>query len=488
MGTGGRNSKRRLFADRRAAARELSEHLAYLRSERPLVLGLVNGGVPIAETVATALDAPLDLLLIERLTAPKHPDHVVGAVDEHGRISMIRTTARWHHLSSQQMVGPARDVFRRLQRQRGMIRRVLPELDVEDHTVVIVDDGIASGARMLGAIASVRDRGARFVVAAAPAGGGDAVWHLHEAADLVVIPHRPTPFRTLSDVYVDAEDVSDDMVRAVIDRWVSTRAPATSGVRTLVMKLTTQPDCLIACEVDLPPGTARDSGPYPAVIFAHGYESDGRSSRTVPISHRLAKRGIIGVRIDFTGHGRSEGDLAEATPQRMGDDLRRVLAEVSRLNEVDARAIGLVGAGTGGTLVLDAARELPEIHAVVVRSPMLGTELDLAAEVACPTLLIFAENDSIFADAARRGGRPLPSCHQLLEIPEAERLFNDAISLEMMVSASVDWLSDHLPRGGSAAPAAVVTGAVAPEPPARGAVSGPRTGHPDSGGVRPLAD
>ena len=135
-----------LFQDRREAATELSRHLSYLKSEKPVVLGLVYSGVPMAEIIAKALDAPLDVLLIERLRAPQNPDHIVGAVDEHGRISMIKSTARWHHLTSQKMVDPARDVFRQLQRFRGRVRSVLPEIDVRDRTVVIVSQGVASGA------------------------------------------------------------------------------------------------------------------------------------------------------------------------------------------------------------------------------------------------------------------------------------------------------------------------------------------------------
>src|SRR5438128_201454 len=94
----------RLFKNRIEAANELATHLAFLKSDCPIVLGLANGGVPIADVVARELGAPLDVLLIEKLHAPNVPDQVVGAVDEHGRISMIQANARWHHLTSQQLV------------------------------------------------------------------------------------------------------------------------------------------------------------------------------------------------------------------------------------------------------------------------------------------------------------------------------------------------------------------------------------------------
>lgn len=434
----------RLFQDRREAAHELGRLLAYLKPERPVVLGLVHGGVPVAEIIAKALDAQLDVLLIERLKAPKTPEHIVGAVDEHGRISMIKRTARWHHLTSQQMVEPARDVFRQLQRLRGKIRAVMPELDVRDRTVVIVGQGVATGAKMLGAIASVRDRGARRVVVAAPAGSGEAAWALHEAADQVVIPHRPARFKSVAEFYQDFRPVTEEIVLAVVESWVRTRPQQQIGVKTLAMKLHNNVGNLLCCEIDLPPGTTRGSGPFPTVVFAHGFESDGRNPRTVPVSRRLAKRSIIGARLDFTGHGRSEGRLEDATPERMALDLRCIVDNVRVLDEVDESRIGLVGSGSGTLLVLRLALEDTGIKSVVVRGPMCGPEIEMAMAVKAPTLIIYAEQDLALTGETRKQRHDLPSSHQTLEIPDASRLFNDAISREMMVGATVEWVVDHL--------------------------------------------
>lgn len=433
----------RLFHNRREAAHELARHLSFLKSEDPIVLGLVSGGVPIAEILAQALEAALDLLIIERLSAPKNPDHIVGAVDEHGRISMIKSTARWHQLTSQQMIAPAREVFRQLQRRRSRMRAILPEMDVRDRTVIIVGQGVATGAKMLGAIASVRDRGARKVVIAAPAGSGEAAWQLHDAADLVVIPHRPAKFTSVADFYTEFTPVTDEMIKAIIERWVKARPQQQPGVTTLAMKLYNDLGQMLSCEADLPPGTTRGSGPYPAVVFAHGFESDARSARTIPIAQRLAKRGIIAVRPDFTGHGHSEGELEDATEERLYNDLKIVVNAIRPLDEVDEDRLGLIGSGTGAMLALRLGVD-PRIKSIVVRGPMCGNEIDAALKVKAPTLLIYAEQETEFAEKHREEGGKLPSTHEILEIPDATRLFNDAISLEMMVGATVDWFVDHI--------------------------------------------
>jgi len=430
-----------LFQNRQEAANELARSLSYLKSEQPIVLGLANSGVPLAETIATHLESPLDILLIERLALPNRPNDVVGAVDEHGRISTIKGTARWHHVTSQELVEPARDAFREITRQRGRFRGILPELEVRDRTVVVVSEGISSGAKMLGAIASVRDRGARKIIAAAPAGATKATWHLNDLADQVVIPHRPSKFSSVRDFYGEYSEVTDDLVSAIISKWVKTRAPKDGSITTLVMKLTNDLGQALFCDCDLPVGCSRGSGPYPVVIFVHRFESDGRSPRAIPISRRLAKRGIIGVRLDFTGHGRSEGELHDATNQRIFNDLQIVYHNVCQLNEVDENQIGLIGSEIGVLLSMELAQKLPGIAAMVLRSPLTGNEIRTLETIEASTLLIHAsQEESITAEDAKQ----LPSRHAFVDIPDATRLFNDPISLEMMIGASVEWMADHL--------------------------------------------
>ncbi|MHC5025053.1 MAG: alpha/beta fold hydrolase [Planctomycetota bacterium] len=454
----------RLFRNRHEAALELARHLDYLKNEQPIVLGLADGGVPLAQVIAEQLDAPLDILLIERLSAPQAPDHVVGAVDEHGRISMIQATARWHHLTTQQMVEPAREAFREIQRRRAKIRAILPEVNVHGRTVIVVSQGVATGAKMLGAVASVKDRGASKVIAASPAGAEKAIWQLHDSADEVVIPHRPSKFRGVDRFYEDYAPVTPDMTLMIIERWLASRPPEGEEIRTFVTKVTNETGQLLCCEIDLPPGMQRGSPPVPSVVFAHGLESDARSARNVEISRRLAKRGIVGVRMDFTGHGRSEGRAEDASDHQMLQDLRSILSTTASLEEVDPRRIGLCGSGTGGMVALYCAASEPLIRALVIRGPVCGQEVEAARRVKAPTLLIHAERDTALVETIESLDSELGATHELLRIPNSSRVFNDPISRELMVSATVDWLVDHL----SVPPSA-------DEPPARAAAPAPAT-------------
>lgn len=436
----------RLFENRRNAADDLSKNLEFLREENPIVVGLMNGGVIIAEIVARHLDAPLDVMLIEKLSAPKIPDHVVGVVDEHGRISMIESVARWHHLTSQKMVDPARIVFEKLQKRRARIREILPELEVRRRTVIIVDEGVDKGARMLGAVSSMRDRGAAKIVVAAPAGASKASWQLRETADVVVIPHQPSKYKGVHHFYRHFPAISDETVYAIIERQVRERPEhQQSGVKTIQINVENSLGMHLACELDIPPtDTEDDVTARPAVIFAHGYESNSVSPRNVPISRRLAKRGIIGVRFDFTGHGRSEGTLEQATDEQMLSDLRNVCNAIVNLNEIDPKRLGLVGSGTGGLLAMQFAASEPLLGSLVLRGPLCGDESDIAPLIRAPTLIIHAESDTALEEGVNSINDHLSCTHECMRIPHSTRLFNDPISMELMINATVEWFADHL--------------------------------------------
>lgn len=439
----------RLFENRRNAAENLSENLEFLREESPIVVGLMNGGVIIADIVAKYLDAPLDVMLIEKLSAPKIPEHVVGVVDEHGRISMIESMARWHHLTSQKMVEPARIVFEGLQKRRARIREIMPVREVRRRTVIIVDEGIDKGARMLGAISSMRDRGASKIVVAAPAGASNASWQLSETADLVVIPHQPSKYKGVDHFYRHFPAISDETVYAIIERQVAERPEhEQSGVKTIQINVDNSLGMHLACELDIPPPDPEDDlTTRPAVIFAHGFESNSVSPRNVPISRRLAKRGIFGVRFDFTGHGRSEGTLEQATDEQMLSDLGQVCTVIANLAEINPKRLGMLGSGTGGALAMRFAASEPLLGSLVLRGPLFGDESDITPLITTPTLIIHAESDTALEEGVNSIDEQLSCTHECLRIPHSNRLFSDPISMELMINATVDWFADHLNRG-----------------------------------------
>jgi putative phosphoribosyl transferase len=213
------DSNRILFRDRREAGRELSERLLDL-ADRPglLVLALPKGGVPVAFEVARALRAPLDALVVRKLGLPGHEELAMGAIAS-GDIRIINEDlVRAAELSDEQIAAVAAAEQRELERQERELRDGAPPPEVEGRTVVLVDDGLATGSTMRAAIAALRAQGAGAIVACVPTASPEACGALVQDADEVVCARTPQPFRAVGASYENFEQVTDEEVRRLLDQ------------------------------------------------------------------------------------------------------------------------------------------------------------------------------------------------------------------------------------------------------------------------------
>jgi putative phosphoribosyl transferase len=212
------DDNRTLFRDRREAGRKLSERLLDL-ADRPglLVLALPKGGVPVAFEVARALQAPLDALVVRKLGLPGHEELAIGAIAS-GDIRIINEDlVRAAELSDEQIAAVAADEQRELERQERELRDGAPPPEVEGRTVVLVDDGLATGSTMRAAIAALRAQGAGAIVACVPTASPEACGALAHDADDVVCARTPQPFRAVGAWYENFEQVTDEEVRRLLD-------------------------------------------------------------------------------------------------------------------------------------------------------------------------------------------------------------------------------------------------------------------------------
>ena len=208
-----------LFADRRDAGRHLAERLGHLAGGDVVVLGLPRGGVPVAAVVAAALDAPIDVLVVRKLGLPWQPELAMGAVAGVGdSIELVR-----NDLVLRQVSVPE-DVFERvyarevdeLRRRETAYRGGRPAPELTGRTVVVVDDGLATGSTMRAAVTAVRAARPSAVVAAAPIGAPDACAGLESEVDEVVCVSTPRGFAAVGQAYVDFRPTSDDEVRSAL--------------------------------------------------------------------------------------------------------------------------------------------------------------------------------------------------------------------------------------------------------------------------------
>jgi len=183
-----------------------------------VVLALPRGGVPVGYEVARALDAPLDVFIVRKLGLPSHPELAIGAIAS-GGIRVIDREAMSHFdVTEEDLAVVAIAEQRELERRERQYREGLPAPDVTDKTVILVDDGLATGATMAaGATALLAQRPARLVVAV-PVAAPETCDAFREIVDDVVCAETPEPFHAVGDWYEDFSETSDEEVQELLAR------------------------------------------------------------------------------------------------------------------------------------------------------------------------------------------------------------------------------------------------------------------------------
>jgi predicted phosphoribosyltransferase len=205
------------FRDRSDAGRRLAAKLGeYAGRNDVVVLALPRGGVPVGAEVARALGAPLDVFLVRKLGVPGHEELAMGAIASGGVrvlnqdvLDQLRIAPKWVDVVAAQEL-------EELTRREAAYRDGRPAPDVRGKTVILVDDGLATGASMKAAVAALRERGPARIVAAVPVGARETCQELAELADEVVCAETPDPFFAVGSWYVDFDQTTDAEVRELL--------------------------------------------------------------------------------------------------------------------------------------------------------------------------------------------------------------------------------------------------------------------------------
>lgn len=209
------------FSDRLDAGRRLAEMVAQrlpdLVAGQPIVIGLPRGGVLVAAEVAAARDAPLELLVARKLGVPEQPELALGAIAEGGVRVLNEDVRHAIGLGDQELARITSREEAALAAEVANYRRGRPPLDVGDRLVILVDDGLATGATARAAILGLRQRRARRIVLAVPVAPRDTVEAFRDLADDIVVLTTPRPFLSVGSAYRDFQAATDAEVIAALE-------------------------------------------------------------------------------------------------------------------------------------------------------------------------------------------------------------------------------------------------------------------------------
>jgi putative phosphoribosyl transferase len=401
---------RPIFRDRDHAGRVLGLSLDALANRRDvLVLALPRGGVPVARRVADAIGAPVDVIVARKLGVPGVGEVALGAIAE-GRSRVVEDAVAWY-------VGvPRRVVARIAKRERAELDRQLrlfrsgrPLPDLRDRTVVLVDDGLATGATLRAAALALRPYRPMRLIAAAPVASAASCGDVSAVVDDLVVAATPDPFGTVSAWYEDFTPVHDEDVLRLLGRRATVAVPDNaSGAETDAEHEVSIPiadtDRGITGDLALPNDDwdgvrgHRGAASLGLVILVHGGGSTRHSYRNRYLAARLRMEGWTTLRLDLLLEHEQTLDADGALRFDVRLLAGRVVAAAewaARASAPSVRRVFLFGASTGAAAALLAAAQRPDLIAGVVTR---GGRVDLATaalpRVRSPVLMIAGSLDA----------------------------------------------------------------------------------------------
>ena len=219
-----------LFRDRSEAGQKLAQKLkAYANRQDVLVLGLPRGGVPVAFEVAQALNAPLDVFLVRKLGVPGQEEFAMGAIASGGVRILNQKVITELNISSEAIARTAAQAQRELERREYLYRGDRPPLDVRDCTVILVDDGLATGATMHAAAIAIRKKQPKQIIAAVPVSASEACDKLQVEVDEIICAETPRPFIAVGVWYRYFSQTTDAQVQNLLQMAAEGK---TTGLRS----------------------------------------------------------------------------------------------------------------------------------------------------------------------------------------------------------------------------------------------------------------
>jgi putative phosphoribosyl transferase len=409
-----------------------------------VILGMPRGGVPVARVVADELGAPLDVIVARKLGVPGLDEVSLGAIAE-GWSGVVEDSVRW-------FIGVPRDVVATIvKRERVEVQRRVyayrggqPLPDVRGQTVVVVDDGLASGATMRAAARALRTHRPARVIAAVPVASPDHCADVAAEVDEFVVLATPDPFEMVSTWYDAFSAVDDQRVVTLLGRSAAPigEAVATPEEREVVIPIRARGG--MVADVGTPnDGSTRPRG---LVILAHGGGSSRMSYRNRYLAGRLRTAGWATLRVDLMTE--VERDVDDATADLRFDvdlistRLQTATEWAASTGAPGAGRIVLFGASTGAAAAIRTAAARPDLVAgVASRGGRVDLAGDALASVRVPVLMIVGGADGPTLQHNREAAGRLRTRYRLTVVQGAGHTFEEPGALGAVGEKVVSWAS-----------------------------------------------
>jgi putative phosphoribosyl transferase len=432
------------FADRADAGRVLAEDLKEY-SGRPdvIVLGLPRGGIPVAYEVALALHAPLDVFLVRKLGAPGQEELAMGAIASGGVVVVNDEVIDALGISREELNAEVETETRELERREAMYRGGHPLAPLKGKTVILIDDGLATGSTMRAALAAVKRFEPSQVVVAVPVGASSTCAELEAIADRCVCAISPENFRSVGLWYDDFAQTTDEEVRELLTR-AATRPfgeqPKNSTAPLPDREVTINAEGRVLRGLLGLPDRASA-----VVLFAHGSGSGRQSPRNQYVAQVLQSAGLATLLIDLLEEEEASDRSKVFDIQLLSERLQAAARWLAAAPETSRLRLGYFGASTGaGAAIVAAAQEPHSVGAIVARGGRPDLADDALPLVTAPCLLIVGGNDRQVLELNRQAYERMKCLRRLIVIPGATHLFPEPGALEEVAQRAKAWFLEYL--------------------------------------------
>lgn len=419
------------FDDRSQAGELLAMRLLHLAYKKPVVLALPRGGLPVAAEIARVLGAPLDILAVKKIGLPQNPEFAIGAVSEDGVPLIDEEVIQRLEIDPAEVDEVARKKILEAKDQARMFRSEIPLQPVGGRHVIVVDDGLATGATMEAAIRVLHSRRAAKITVAVPVASKQAAEKVKGLVDEFVCLETPEQFYAVGQWYESFEQVTDQEAMEFLRRG---RPTAQHQVER--------------AEIEVPVGRLKLNGSLAVppesrgiVIFAHGSGSSRFSPRNRKVADALNATGFATLLFDLLTEIESEDRSNVFDIKRLA---RRLIGATDwAVAHYPNLPNAYFGASTGAGAALEAAAAHPKnLFAVVSR----GGRADMAEhleQVDVPALLIVGGNDEPVLSLNHQAAKRIKDS-RVAVVPGAGHLFEEPGALDEVIEYAIDWLLQSL--------------------------------------------